>query len=211
MEAVEVGSWLMNGAKLMNSRVGIHVNVGDWVEVHSPGIWQVFRVVKGFSEFRYHLQDRKRVSRRVFVLVKRLFDENWKTSFAWEVSEISAVTPLRGETLGRALAQLEAEPRLLPEFAAFEPKDIGFMMSIRFNFPAPVDWDDLGRMVSKVFAGLESEGCNNDDILGRIAGSDLRRFRADGMSNAMIRFFCRDWELRDGEFVFRAVDLLRMG
>ena len=185
------------------------VSVGDWVETHSPGIWRVFRIERGFYEFRYRVGERKRISRRTLVFAKRLFDQNWKKSFATEVNDITTVTSLRDDEIAQAVAK--ANPALLAEFLAWEPEGLDFMMALRFNFPPPVELDGIRKAVLAVFAGIESSGLSNDDILRRIAESHFGQLQADGISNVTIRFLCRNYELRDGEFVFRAVDVLGIG
>jgi hypothetical protein len=91
-----------------------------------PGVWQVIRVLSGFYENRYSLTDRKKVSKRVIALGKRLFDESGNVAFALASCEQSLVNPVNGRigALVRQTLSLSSDVRKSFENADLDPIDL---------------------------------------------------------------------------------------
>jgi hypothetical protein len=182
------------------------LSAGDWVESYSPGVWQVVRVLQDFFELRFHPDEPKRVSRRRLVLSKRLVDDKWRKAFKAEMAEAAVVHPLGDDQRARLAEYAKASPETLAEFEAFHPEMPDHIASLRLNVPQPVEVEGLRSAVTQVFTGIE-EGLTNDEVLDRLTRSPLAGHLSDGLSNVTVRFLCRQHEVRDGQFVFRAVDV----
>ena len=182
------------------------LSVGDWVESYSPGVWQVVHVLEGFFELRFHPDEPRRVSRRRLVFGKRLVDEKWRKAFKAEMAEAAVVHPLGDDQRARLVEYAGANPETLAEFEAFRPEMPDHIASLRLNVPQPVEVEGLRSAVAQAFSGIE-DGLTNDEMLERLARSPLAGHLSAGLSNVTVRFLCRRHEIRDGQFVFRAVDV----
>jgi hypothetical protein len=185
---------------------GQRLSVGAWVESFSPGVWQVVHVLEGFFELRFHPEEPKRVSRRRLVFSKRLVDDKWRKAFKAEMAEAAVVHPLGDDQHVRLVEYTGANPKVLAEFEAFRPEMPDHIASLRLNVPQPAEIDGLRSAVGRALAGIE-DGLTNDEVLDRLARSPLAGHLSAGLSNVTVRFLCRRHEVRDGQFVFRAVDV----
>lgn len=184
------------------------VATGDWVYSESPGIWRVERILQDIQKLRFSLQDRKRVDRRRLVLCKRIVDESWRPTFSAEVVSDAFVHPLPGDDLRRLDEYVASNQQVLKEFEAFEPTMNDHVMDLPLNVPASVGRQGIQRLIEEVFAGIADGGVTNDEILQRIAQSDLERYATRTIRNATMRFFSKGHEIRHNEYVFREVQLL---
>lgn len=184
------------------------VATGDWVYSDSPGIWRVVRVVQDIQKLRFSLQDRKRVDRRRLVFCKRIVDESWRPAVSVEVASDAFVHPLSGDDRRRLGEYVAANPQVLNDFEAFEPTMLDHAMDLPLNVPASVGRQGIQRLIEEVFAGIKDGGVTNDEILQRIAQSDLERYAARTIRNATLRFLSKEHEIRNNEYVFREVQLL---
>lgn len=182
------------------------LSAGDWVESYSPGVWQVIHVLEGFLELRFHPDEPKRVSRRRLVFSKRLVDDKWRKAFTAEMAEAAVVHPLGDGERSRLAEYANANLETLAAFEALQPEMPDHITSLRLNVPQPVEVEGFRRAVTQAFTGIE-QGLTNDEVLDRLARSPLVAYLSAGLSNVTIRFLCRQHEVRDGQFVFRAVDV----
>ncbi|GEM_PF-2917250 len=184
------------------------VRVGDWVYSDSPGIWRVFRILESTQRLRFNLQERKRVDRRRLIFSKRLVDESWKPAFSAELATAEFVRALSNDDRRRLEEFIAGNPQTLQEFDAFQPKGIDHAMDLPLNVPTCVGKEGIHRLIYDVFADISEVGLTNDEILQRIAASELAGYAPKTMRNATMRFLCRDHELRSNVYVFREVQLL---
>lgn len=182
------------------------VRVGDWVESYSPGVWQVVCILDDFIELRFRPEAPNRRSRRRLVFCKRFVDERWKKAFKAEVAEAALVHPLSEDQRTQLDNYIAEYPRTLGEFEGFCPEMPDHIFSLRLNLPQPVDVEKINQSVMNTFTGIES-GFTNEEVLDRLGSSHLGGYLSEGISNLTIRFLCRRHEIRDGQFVFRAVDV----
>ena len=138
---------------------------------------------------------------------KRLVDEGWKKAFKAEACDGSCVQPLSAIDRDRVQEYLTSNTSVLAEFEAFEPGELNFVMELRFNVVPPKDIESFQALASQTFAGIEVNGSTNTEILQRIASSPLVALQSEGLSNVTLRFLCRNYELREGEFVFRIAEV----
>ena len=182
------------------------VQVGDWVQSYSPGIWQVVRVLAGFWELRYHLRDRKRRSRRTVVFVKRIVDARWQKAFMAESCDIAHVRRLADPHREQLRNLLASDPGMLTEFDAYPLADLDFLMALTLKLPESQALEQFESSVLCAFDDIRC-GLTNDEVLERLESSGVSSYVSHVGGNAMIRFVCENHELRDDQFVFRSVGL----
>ena len=184
------------------------IAVGDWIHSYSPGIWQVFRLLVNEPRMRLDLSERKRTNPRPVVFSKRLVNESWRPSFAAETCCASVVHHLSEEEHRMLDEFLTRNPALLAKFAEYEPKDLDLALDVRLCIPASVDRSTVQREVDKVFDCIEEKGLTNDDLLLRINASKLGTWVTRGLTNAILRFICKNHELRTNDYVFREAKVI---
>jgi hypothetical protein len=156
---------------------------------------------------RANLQERKRVERGRYVFSKRFVDEAWKPAFTNEVASADLVRPITEDDRRRLDELAVANRRVLQEFEAYQPKGIDLVRNLPLNVPTSVGREGVQRLIPDVFTGIGSRGLTNDEILERIAASELARYAPKTIRNATLRFLCKDHETRDNEYVFREVEV----
>lgn len=184
------------------------INVSDWINSDSLGIWQVYRVIQGMQTPRANLQERHRIDRRQLVFSKRIVDGSWQPAFSNELASAELVRVLSSDDRRRLDEYVEKNPQTLQEFEGFQPKPIDLRMNLRLNIPSLAGTESVQRLIIDVFAGI-GDGLTNDAILQRMAASELARYDATmTISNATLQFTCIDHEHQNKDYVFRKVQLL---
>lgn len=92
------------------------LKVGDWVLSYNMGIWRVWRVLKGFNEFRFSLDKPKIPSPRILVFSHRLVNASWKRSFSKECAEASQIERISRDEESRLQNLLETNILLSEAF-----------------------------------------------------------------------------------------------
>lgn len=177
---------------------------GSWVHSYSPGIWQVYRIVRGFFELRYSLEEPRRVSKRVLVQAKRLFDEGWKPAFAAESCDAGFISPLTEEEKSCLLQRCKEDDEICKAFQHYTPPPQDFLCNIGVKGEA--GFQKLVGRLRTAFRDIEN-GITNTDLLRRLADAGIEQTPLTGLT---LQFRCRDHELRDNEFVFRSVEVLNV-
>lgn len=147
------------------------------------------------------------MDRRRLVFSKRFLDASWTPAFRNELAVAEFVHALSDDSRSRLEQYIVQNPQAVREFEAFRPKAIDFAMDLPLNVPGSVSKEDVEGVMHNTFADI-GEGLTNDAVLRRIAESDLAGLAPKTIRNATLRFVCQDHELRDGEYVFREVQLL---
>ena len=181
---------------------------GEWVGSASPGLWKVVRVLKGFKKLRFDLSESVRADRRQLVLCKRLLNEDWRPAYLAEFVNGDFIRPLSTADRVRLRQFIADNPLVMKEFDEWEPKTKDFAMDLPLEVPVTVTKEAVRRLASSVFSDISIQGFTNDQILTRIAASDLSRFSTRGARNATLRFLSNEHELRNNEFVFRKCEVL---
>ena len=110
--------------------------------------------------------------------------------------------------MGDVVAPIKERWRGLSWMRHVPAKEIDLAMDLPLNVPASVGIEGAQRLIDDVFADIGRTGLTNDEILQRIAASELVRYSPQTIRNSTLRFLCKDYELRKDEHVFREVHLL---
>ncbi len=174
--------------------------IGDWITSYSPGVWQVYRILEGFNELRYSLDERKKRSKRVIVFSKRLVDAAWKPAFKGESCAHSLTAPVSLEVQRRVDDLLSAQPDIRSAFDAYQPEPTPLIVNLAMNVPDRARLEEFGTKV------LERElvgGIPLDHALVLLTKSGLAPCIGKTPFNATLQLGCRDHEVRDAEFILR--------
>ena len=181
------------------------LTVGAWVRSYSPGVWQIYRVLRGFNELRYSLADRKVRSRQVFIFSKRLLSQKWKRAFGSGCCDSFYVKPLSASDMKRLERLLLADPGLASAFDDYEPAPVDLIVNLSMNVP---DRSQLLSFCEDVLRSRLRVGLDHDRILALLQDAGLAAFIGKMPINATLQLTCRDHEIGDGEFIFRDCKVL---
>ena len=178
--------------------------VGDWIHSYSPGVWQVFRIVRDVYEFGYSLSSRKKLSKRVLVFSKCLADANWTPSFRIESCADSFVAPLAQQERNRVEKMLASNEDFRAEFEKFyKPESLIVNLTMNLENRAPLERLCQGKLAAEIVNGIPL-----DRVLELLGVAGLADRIGKMPINTTLQLVCCDHEIRDKEFVFRECRVL---
>ena len=183
------------------------LTINNWIHSDSPGIWRIYRVIHNTKKLRFSPQERQRFDRRWLIFSKRLLDASWKPSFTNEMVNAEFVRPLSEADTQRLESFIAKNPQAVREFEAFKPAPIDMVMNHSLDIPSVEAKDQVRHLLRSVFNDIEERGLTGEEILKRIFNGPLAAYIPKEFDNATLRFFSRDHELRNDEYVFRSVEL----
>jgi hypothetical protein len=174
--------------------------VGAWVRSYSPGVWQIYRVLRGFYALRYSLAERKVRSRQVFVFSKRLLSQKWKRAFGSGSCDSSYVKPLSASDMKRLDRLLLADPGLASAFDDYEPAPVDLIVNLSMGVPQR---SRLRSFCNNVLQSKLRRGIDHDQILRHLEQADLAQVIGKMPITATLQLTSRDHETCNREFIFR--------
>jgi hypothetical protein len=183
------------------------VSVDDWIRISTlwPGIWRVSRVLAGFNELRWSLDQEPFKSDRILLFCDRIVNDNWKRSFSTRSCDASYVTLLSNEESTTLESVLASDPKLKDSFDEYQatphPLDLianvslgGLNEELVAHFPQICDEMLRPRIEQGVTAREVLELLQARDLIRNIAANPLR---------VTLQLRSVDHEVRSNEFVFK--------
>ena len=177
--------------------------VGDWVRPYSRGIWRVARVLSGFNELRWSLNEPKRTSSDVLVFSNRLVNESWKRSFSHEVSLADYVCHVSDDERLRIRAVLAEDARLAAAFHDFEAKSPCVDLIANLGCGCKSRKEPFERLCRRLFDADIQNGLTLDQVLERLADAGHSDCQRQVPAVATLQLVSVGHDVRDNEFVFR--------
>lgn len=184
----------------------------DWVRITPlwPGIWRVHRVLSGFKESRWSLDEPSVQSTRTIAFCHRLVNDSWKRSFTFQCCDASYLRALNPEELQQVEALQASDKKLLGAFEKFQSE------SNTLDLIANVD---LGSLTEKARAKLPErcnemlatrieEGVTLDEVLNLMRSRGLDSLMRKNPQQATIQLVSLNHELRGDEFLYRRYRVL---
>jgi hypothetical protein len=185
-----------------------NMQTGDWVRSYYRGIWQIYRIVHGFYEFRFSLQEEKVLSNRTLVFSKRIVNDRWKRSFSAASCEASLVEPLSDKERAGLDMFIGDNPKVIKAFEKYKPKSVDFLMNLSFGCPRGLSAPDVRQQLAQLLTPLLTKGANLDELLVALEESGLNRYRGLFPRNLTLQFKSHDYELQGKDFLFRSLNVL---
>jgi hypothetical protein len=181
------------------------LRIGDWVRPHSKGIWRVFRILQGFNEFRYSLDQSKVPSPRILVFSNRLVNNSWKRSFSTEGSALYWVNLVAPEEQRRIDQLLLTDDKLRKAFEKYEsvakPPDL--IVNLRFGQFPNSDRERFKVVCGDALAGSIERGLTLDEVLEVVLDAGYKRYMSQNPTLATLQLISLNHELRGPDFVMR--------
>lgn len=181
------------------------VKAGDWVYSYSIGIWQVSRMLSGFNEIRFSLDEPKRKSRRTLVFSYRLLNSSWKRSFSVEIAELNFVNLLTAEETSRVEEMLESDPKLRKSFGKYQATHTipDLIVNVALGGLPSGDRDHLREACDAQLGTSPENGKTMDEVLVALTASGYYEYIGKLPTSATVQLVSKGHEVRDGEFVLR--------
>jgi hypothetical protein len=150
------------------------IKPGKWVMSYSPGIWQVFRVVK------YKVRDvgSRKEAEHTMVFSKRFISKSGKPSFSEECCELSLVEPIDDDVKRKLESFIAENPAAWKRFEAYEPKQIDMIYNARISIPEEKTVESFEKEIPKgtVLTDFEIEALLKELGVWDISGFQQAQF-----------------------------------
>lgn len=183
------------------------IKIGDWVTSYTAGIWQVYRIIEDFYELRWNPETPKEKSNRVLVFSKRLCNSKFKRSFGTESCEITFIDPLDKKDKDKVIKLLKGDEKLDKAFQEYQPKSANLISGYSFSLPETYVYTKFESRIKELFDKKINSGLTIDDVNKTIFESELEEYKEKTPHNARIQLICNDHELKDGDFIFREIQI----
>jgi hypothetical protein len=190
----------------------ISIKPGDWVRITPlwPGIWNVYRVLAGFKEDEWSIDEPLKPSKRILVFCHRLVNDSWKRSFAHQSCEVSLVRPADNAEKKRLNALLSSDRKLRKAFEQYQTKQnrIDLVANIGFGGLTKKETANFAKLCDEIFGDRIDAGFTIPQVLGLLREHGLEKNRHELPQQVTLQLTCINHELRSDEFVHKEYRVL---
>jgi len=183
------------------------MKVGDWVRSYSKGVWQIYRILGGFYEPRFSLNEKRARSKRTLVFSKRLVNEKWKKSLSAECCEAAFIAPISKDKRSQVEQYLKDNTSAAKAFEAFR-KPIDLILNIGFSLPDRLTTESFGAEMSSLIASSMVRGLTLDEVLRVMEKSELNQFKGKLPVKCTLQLVSPDHKVKNGEFIIHEYRVL---
>jgi len=185
----------------------ISVKVGDWLRIPMlwPGIWRASRVLTGFKEDRWSLDDPLKSSRSSLVFCHRLVNDAWERSFSHQSCEISLIRTLEPSERKRIDRLLSSDHKLAAAFEKYQAttKPINLIANLGFGGLSKKEAREFPHACARLLTAHINTGLTMDDVLNLIRNSGLDSHKHKLPQQRTLQLISVNHELRGDRFVYR--------
>ena len=183
------------------------IQTGDWIRIPSlfPGIWQVYRGLRGFTEDRWSLDEELKPSKRYLLFCYRLANDSWQRSFSHQVCEASLAQSVSSDERGKAEQLLSSDKKLARAFEKYRAtaRPIDLIANLGFGEFDDLEIREFPAKCSGLLAGRIDAGLTMDDVLAILGDGRLSPHRRKLPNQVTLQLVSTGHELRDGRFLYR--------
>lgn len=189
------------------------IEPGSWVQIPQlwPGFWRIYRVLTGFYELRWSLDDPKAISKRTIVFCHRLVNNSGKRSFSHQSCEQVLAEPISDAQLANLESKCLSNTALMKPFEKYcsANRSIDLIANLAFGDLSPNEVQEFSLLCERLLSTRIAEGVTFDDALHLVRGTWLQTHKSKSPQMATLQLTCLNHELREGDFVFRKFRTLR--
>jgi hypothetical protein len=115
------------------------MEVGDWVNSYSAGVWRIYRIQK-INSINIGT---KELESRIAIFSARFLNRSFKRSFTQEVCDKSFVYPLDKNEKNKLDQFLSENPKVLKAFDDYKPEPIDSIYNANIIIPEKTTKEDL--------------------------------------------------------------------
>ena len=183
------------------------LTAGDWVRVPAlwPGIWRVYRVLSGFKEDRWSLDDPLRPSQRTIVFCHRLVNDSWKRSFSHQSCEGSLTHPVARAERDRIGMLLSSDKKLAAAFKKYQDtvKSIDLVANLGFGEFSEQESKEFPNRCAALLGERIDGGLTMDEVLSILQENELAAHQHKSPKQATLQLISPNHELKGDRFVYR--------
>lgn len=183
------------------------VKEGDWVWIKPlwPGVWRVSRVLSGFRENRWSLDDPVKASTRTLIFCYRAFNDSWKRSFSFQSCEISLVQHLADEEQKQLRALFASDTKLKDAFAKYQSThaSIDLVANVSLGVMDDEITSRFPSLCDEMLSSRIAHGVTLDEVLQLLKDRDLEEHIRMIPKQRTLQLISTNHELRGSEFVYR--------
>ncbi len=168
----------------------MELNIGDWVESYSPGIWQIYKNIKHKS----NIMPSRRPKEMVIVFSKRFLTESFQYSVTEESCNSDLIVKLDNEKISKLNKFISENKALYDEFQQYQPRPIGVVYNARIAIPDNMSTTEVENMISKDRFFTDKDISPYLEELG---------FNTKKMPSWTIQFFCDDHECINDHLAYK--------
>ena len=143
------------------------IKTGDWIRIPSfwPGIWRVYRILDGFTEDRWSLDEELKPSSRRLLFCYRLVSDSWKRSFFHQYCGHSVAEALSSEDRQRVENLLSSDKKLAKAFERYQAaqKPIDLVANLGFGDFTDDELKTFPQLCSQLLDGHVEDGVTMDE------------------------------------------------
>lgn len=186
------------------------VAVGDWIRLPLSGVWKVSRILEGFNESRFSLDDATEIFKGQLAFVNRLVGDTGKRLFTTEVWNTYWATPLSQSEKSAIEDLLTSDAGLREAFERYEanPKPVDLVVNLSVGGLSRKDVEQFKSACDRLLADSIGQGLILDDVSRLLKEAGYHDRLGKSPRSAALQLVCRNHELQDGEFVLREYRVL---
>jgi hypothetical protein len=182
------------------------IQTGDWIRVPSlwPGIWKVYRVLGGFREDRWSLDEELRPPGRCLLFCYRLVNDSWRRSFFHQCCDASLARALSSDDRNRVEDLLSSDTKVVRAFEKYQAaaKPIDLVANLGFGEFKDSELEVFPPTCGRLLADRIADGLTMDEVLGILRDSWLGAHRRKFPNQATLQLVSPGRELRGDRFVY---------
>lgn len=120
-----------------------NMEVGDWVNSYSAGIWRIYRI-QNVKSVNIHT---KECENRTAVFSARFLNSSFKRSFSQEVCNKAFVYPLENAEQEKLNQFILENPKLMEAFNSYKPKPLDSIYNANIVIPDTTTKEELEKML----------------------------------------------------------------
>ena len=183
------------------------IATGDWLRIPSlwPGIWRVSRVLTGFKEDRWSLDEPLKPSERSIVFCHRIVNETWQRSFSHQSCEISFVRQPSSDDREKLKSLLASDTKLLAAFEKYRTttKTNDLVANVGFGELSAQQASDFPRLCDEMLAGRIDTGLTMDEVLRLLRENSLDSYKHKFPQQTSLQLTSVNHELLGDRFLYK--------
>jgi hypothetical protein len=184
------------------------IQTGDWVRIPSlwPGVWKVYRVLSGFTEDRWSLDEELKPPGRCLLFCYRLVNDSWRRSFFHQCCDTSLARAISSDDRKRAEDLLSSDTKVARAFEKYQAaaKPIDLVANLGFGEFKDTELEVFPPTCGRLLADCIADGLTMDEVLGILRDSWLGAHRRKFPNQATLQLVSPGHELRGDRFVYRS-------
>jgi hypothetical protein len=189
------------------------IEPGEWVRAPKlwPGIWKIHRVLAGFKEHRWSLNEPSVTSSRTIVFCHRLVNDSWKRSLTFNSCEASYLTPLDPIDRQKVDSLLASDKKLADAFVKLQAtkNSLDLVANLALGGLNEEAVEHFPNSCNEMLASRIDAGVTLDEVLRLLQQNGLDSYVSKYPIRVTLQLISLNHEVRGNDFVHRKYATLK--